>query len=95
MPGQDVQNDTGRMDIMRQRLGTSGFYRISPIGQYGAQDVDHLPITTGLTFQLALHAADRDRQVPFLEGRTVAQGAGLAGQNRYIMALFANHIAAH
>lgn len=41
MPGQDVQNDTGRMDIMRQRLGTSGFYRINPIGQHGAQDVDH------------------------------------------------------
>ena len=85
MPGQDVQNDTGRMDIMRQRLGTSGFYRISPIGQYGAQDVDHLPITAGLRFQPALHAADRDRQVPFPEGRTVAQGTGLAGQNRYIM----------
>ncbi len=63
MPGQDVQNDTGRMDTMRYRLGTSGFYRINPIGQHGAQDVDHLPITAGLTFQLALHSADRDRQV--------------------------------
>lgn len=85
MPGQDVQNDTGRMDIMRQRLGTSGFYRINPIGQHGAQDVDHLPITAGLTFQLALHSADRDRQVPFLEGCAVAQCPGFAGQNRYVM----------
>ena len=44
-----------------------------------------MPITTGVAFQLALHTADWNRQFPFLEGRTVAQGTGFAGQNRYVM----------
>jgi len=85
MSGQDVQHDTGGMDVVRQSLGTSGLYRIDPIGQHGAQDVDHLPVTAGLTFQLAPRAADRHRQVPLLERCPVAQSAGLASQNGYVM----------
>ena len=73
------------MDVVRQSLGTGGFYGFDPIGQHGAQDVDHLPIATRLTFQFAPHTADRHRQCPFLEGRPIAKGTGFASQNGYIM----------
>ena len=85
MPGQDVQHDTGGMDVVRQSLGTGGFHGIDPIRQHGAQDVDHLPVAAGLAFQLAPYPADRHRQVPFLEGRPVAQCTGFAGQNGDVM----------
>jgi len=85
MPGQDVQDHTGGIDVVRQRLGASGFHRFDPIGQHGTQDVDHLPITTGLTFQFTPHAADGHRQLPFLERCPVAKGTGLACQDGNIM----------
>jgi hypothetical protein len=65
---QDVQHDTGRMDVVGQRFGAGGFHRVDAIRQHGGKDIDHLPIAAGLAFQLAPHAPDRDRQVPFLEG---------------------------
>ena len=85
MPGQDVQHDTGGMDVVRQRLGAGGINRIQTIGQHGGEDIDHLPVTARLTFQFALNAADRNRQIPLLEGRPVAQGTGLASQDGYVM----------
>ena len=81
MTRQDVQHDTGGMDVVRQRLGTGCFDRIDSICQNGAQNLDHLPITAGLTFQLAPHTPDRDRQFPILERGTVAQSTGFAGQD--------------
>ncbi len=73
------------MDVVRQSLGASCLDRIDPIAQHRAQDVDHLPVTARLAFQLAPYAADRERQFPLLEGCPVAQGAGFAGQNRYVV----------
>ena len=61
MTGQDVQNDTGGMDVVRQGLGAGGFDGVHAIGEHGAQDLDHLPITTGLSFELALHPAQGRR----------------------------------
>jgi hypothetical protein len=51
------------------------------IRQHGSEDIDHLPFAAGLAFQLALHAAQDWRQLPFLEGSTIAKGAGLASQD--------------
>ena len=79
MTGQDVQHDACRMDVVRQSLGTGRFNRIQAIGQHGGEDIDHLPVAARLAFQFAPHATDRERQVPFLEGRAVAKGAGFAG----------------
>ncbi|QIE56719.1 hypothetical protein G5B40_15530 [Pikeienuella piscinae] len=73
------------MDVVRQGLGAGGFDGVNAIGEHGPEDLDHLPITAGLTLQLALNAAERDRQVPFLKRRPVAKGAGLEGQNGYVM----------
>ena len=73
------------MDIVRQGFGAGRLDRINPVGQHGAQDVDHLPVTARLAFQLAPHAADWHRQLPFPEGRPVAKGAGFAGQNGDVM----------
>ncbi len=85
VPGQDVQDDARRMDVVGQRLGTGGFDGIDPIRQHRAQDLDHLPIAAGLALQLALHTPDGDRQVPLLERRPVAQSTRFAGENRYVM----------
>lgn len=64
VPGQDVQHDASGMNVARQRFGACGLYRLDPIGQHGAQDADHLPIASGLTLQLAPHAADRHPAAP-------------------------------
>ena len=64
------------MDVVGQGLGAGGLDRVQAIGEHGTQNLDHLPVAAGLAFQLALNAADRDRQVPRLERRAVAQSAG-------------------
>lgn len=61
MAGQDVQNDAGGMDVVRQGLRTGGVYGVEAIDEHGAEDLDHLPITTGLSFELALHPAQGRR----------------------------------
>lgn len=50
MPGEDVEHDTGRMDVVRQRLCTSRFNGFQSIGQDGPEDIDHLAVAAGLTF---------------------------------------------
>lgn len=85
MPGQDVEHDTCRMDVVGQGLGTGGINGVQAVGEHGGEDTDHLPITTRRAFELALNTADRHRQVPSLEGCPVAQRTGLAGQNGYVM----------
>ena len=85
MAGQNVEHDARRMDVMGQRLGTCGFHCFQTIGQDGPKDIDHLPIATGLAFQLALDPSDCCWQIPVLEWCAIAQSAGFAGQNRYIM----------
>jgi hypothetical protein len=78
MAGEDVENDTRGMNIVRQRLCTGSFYCIDAVRQHGTQDIDYLPVTTGLAFQFALNAPDRCGKDPFLERRSVAQGTGFA-----------------
>lgn len=85
MTGQNVQNDTGGMDIVCQRLGAGGIDGVQAIGEHGGKDIDHLPVATWLAFQLALYAPQSGRQIPRLERRSVAQGAGFAGQDGYVM----------
>ena len=85
MARQDVQNNTRGMDVVRQGFGTGGFDDLQPVGEHGPEDVDHLPVTAGLTFELALHTAQCRRKVPSLEGRAIAQRAGLACKDGYVM----------
>lgn len=85
MARQDVQNNTRGMDVVRQGFGAGGFYGLQPVGEHGPEDVDHLPVTAGLTFELALHTAQCRREVPSLEGRAIAQRAGLACKDGYVM----------
>ena len=94
MAGQDVQHHTGGMDVVRQRLGAGGLDGLDPVRQHGGQDLDRLPVAAGLTLQLALHASDRDRQIPFLEWRAVAQSTGFAGQYGDVMQRIVDGLAA-
>ena len=81
MAGKDVQHHAGRMDVVGQCFGAGGFHRVDSVRQNSTQDIDHLPVAAGLAFQFALHAADRNRQVPRLERCAVAQSTGFARQN--------------
>jgi hypothetical protein len=49
------------MNVVGQRFGAGGFHRINPIGQNGAEDLHHLTVAIGLSFQLALHAPQGGR----------------------------------
>lgn len=60
MAREDVQHNTGRMDVVRQRLGAGGLYRIDAIRQHSAQDLDHLPVAAELAFQLAPYTPQGD-----------------------------------
>lgn len=73
------------MDLVRQRFGAGGFDGLQTIDEHGAEDLDHLPVAAGLSFELALHAAQGRWQFPILERRPVAQCAGLADQNRDVV----------
>ncbi len=73
------------MDAVRQGLGTGCLYSFEPIGEHRAKDLYDLSVAAGLAFQLALHTPQGDRQVPFLERRAVAKGAGFARQNREVV----------
>ena len=65
------------MNVVRQGLGAGGFDGVEAIGEHGAEDLDDLPITAGLSFQLALHTAQGPwrprgsrRSAPGLRART-------------------------
>src|SRR6478609_2244909 len=56
-------------------------------------DGDHLTIAIIGAGELASHALQRRRQHPVLEGRTVAQRARLASQDRHVMPWIVNRLA--
>ena len=85
MTGQDVEDDPGGMDVVRQGFGTGCLDGLQPVGEHGAEDLDHLSVATGLAFQLALNTPYRDWQFPVLERCAVAQSTGFARQNRDVM----------
>mgnify|MGYP001820915604 CR=1 FL=1 len=61
MACQDVQNHTRGIDVVRQRLRAGRFNGVDAVGEHGTEDLDHLTVATGLTFQLALHTAQSRR----------------------------------
>src|SRR6056297_1506658 len=91
---QDVQDHAGGMDVVRQGLGAGGFDGVQAIGEHGTEDVNYLPITAGLSFELTLHTAQGRWQIPVLERRPVAQRAGFAGQDRDVMERVVDRLAA-
>ena len=94
MTRQDVQHDAGGMNVVRQGLRTGGFDRIQAIGEHGAEDIDHLAVAAGLSFELSLNPAQGRRQVPLLERRPVAQGTRFARQNRDVVERVVDRLAA-
>ena len=73
------------MDVVCQRLRAGCLNGVDAVTEHGTEDLDHLAVTTGLAFQLALHTAQRRRQFPFLEGCAVAQSTRFAREDRYVM----------
>ncbi len=56
MPGEDVEYDTSGMHVVRQCFCTCRFDGLQAIGQNGSEDVDHLTVAAGQTFELFAHA---------------------------------------
>ena len=49
MAGQEVEHDACRMDVVGHGLGTGGINGLQTVGEHGSENIDHLPVTTGLT----------------------------------------------
>ena len=79
---------------MSDRLGAGRFDRRQPVGEHRGEDIDHLPIAVVGAGELAPHTLHRGWQHPVLEGCTVAQGAGLAGEHRHVMPGVVDRLAA-
>ena len=82
---EDVDDDVGRMDALRQCLEAGRLHCGQSIGEHGGEDFHHLPVAVVGPGQLAPHAVQGRRQHPILERRAVAQSARLASQNRHVM----------
>src|SRR6266516_2034300 len=65
-----------------------------PVGEHRREDVDHLPIAVVDGRELAPHTLHGGRQHPILEGGTVAQGTGLAGEYRHVVPGVVDRLAA-
>ena len=85
MSGQNVDDNRRRRGAFAQSFGTGGFHCIQPISRDHAQDLHHLAVAVWRVAKLALDTPYRRWQFPFLEGRTIAQGAWLAGENRDVV----------
>src|SRR6478736_2330859 len=94
LASQNVENDIGGMDAVGERLGAGSLDGGQAVGQHRVEDIDHLPVAVGGARELAPHTFHRGRQHPILEGSTVAQGAGLAGQDRHVMPGIVGRLAA-
>ena len=85
MSGQNVDDNRRRRGAFAQSFGTGGFHCIQPISRDHAQDLHHLAVAVWRVAKLALDTPYRRWQFPFLEGRTIAQSARLAGENRDVV----------
>jgi hypothetical protein len=56
-PGQNVENDIGGIDALAEGFGAGDLDGVQPVGQNGAEDVDHLAVAVRHPAELALHAA--------------------------------------
>ena len=56
MPGQDVDDDVGRVDALGHRMRAGRFHRWQSVGQHSRQNGDHLPITIVRAGEAASHA---------------------------------------
>jgi len=59
------------MDALAKRLGAGGFHRRQAVGQYRAEDIDHLPVAVRDEAQLPSHLLHGGRQRPILEWRPI------------------------
>jgi hypothetical protein len=83
--GQDVDHHVRRVDSFAQRLLAGRLDRRQPVAEHRCQDAHHLAVAIGRARQLAANTIKAGGQHPVLERRTIAQGAGLAGQYRHVM----------
>ena len=94
LAGEDVENDIGGMNAVGDCFRTSCLDRRQSVGEHRGEDVDHLTIAIVDAGEFAPDAFHGGRQHPVLEGRTVAQGAGLAGEHWHVMPRVVDRVAA-
>jgi len=85
LPGQDVDDDIGGMNAVRQGLDAGRIDREQSVRQHSGEDLHHLTVTVIAAAQFAPDPIQPRRQGPIPEGRSIPECAGLSRQNRHIM----------
>ena len=94
LPGEDVEYHVSAAGAALERLGTGRVHRLQPVLQHRREDPHELPVAVVAGRQPGSQAAERVGQLPALEGRAVAQRAGLARQDRHVMPRIVGDLAA-
>ena len=90
--GEDVQDDRGGVDPFAECFGTRSLHGLEPVGQHGAEDVDHLAVSVRHPAEPALHASHGGRQLPLLERRAVPERARLAREHGHVVPGVVDHL---
>ncbi|KXW84202.1 hypothetical protein AUT27_15060 [Enterococcus faecium] len=85
LPGEDVEDDIGRVDALAQGLGTGRLDRRQPVTEHSGEDLDHLPVTPGTAGELASNPVEGGGQHPVLERCAVPERARFAGEHRDVV----------
>jgi hypothetical protein len=84
-PSEDVDDDIGGMDTLRQGLSAGGFNGGQAVAEHGGEYFDHLPVAIVAASELAPYALKIGWQHPVLERSPVPQSPRLAGEDRHVM----------
>ena len=94
LPGKDVEYDVGAAGAAVERLGTGRLDRLQPILLNRREHLDELPVAVVVAREPGSQAAVRVGQLPALEGRAIAQRAGLPRQDRHVVPRIVGDLAA-
>ena len=83
--GKDVDDDRGGVNALIEGLAAGRLDSLQAVVPHADQDLDHLPIAIVAALQLAPDRGHGLWQHPVAEGRSIAQGARFARQNRHIV----------
>ena len=103
LPGEDVEHDVARdargahdgtAGAAVERFGAGRLDRLQSVLQHGREHLDELPVAVVVAREPGSQAAERVGQLPALEGRAIAQRAGLPRQDRHVVPRIVGDLAA-
>ena len=103
LPGEDVEHHVARdargahdgaAGAAVERLGAGRLDRLQSVLQHGREHLDELPVAVVVAREPGSQAPERVGQLPALEGRAIAQRAGLPRQDRHVVPRIVGDLAA-